>query len=118
MTTHDSGGLPLPDFEHLPVGALEHRIRSLGVEDIDRLLRHEQQHADRVRVVELLKSRKQQLEAGATPSGGDPEAFRPETPSPAAGGSPVSPATSPEPSSPPPHGTPDQTGKPKGNRTI
>jgi hypothetical protein len=118
MTTHDSGGLPLPDFEHLPAGALEHRIRSLGAEDIDHLLRYEQQHADRTRVVEILKSRKQQLEAGATPSGGDPGALRPEQPGPVPGGSPVSPATSPEPSSPPPHGTPDQTGKPKGNRTV
>jgi hypothetical protein len=117
MTTHESRGLPLPDFEHLPVSSLEHRIRSLEADDLDHLLRYERKHADRPRVVELLMSRKRQLEAGATPSGGDPEAFRPEQASPERGGSPVSPATSPEPSSPPPHGTPDQRGKPKGNRT-
>ncbi|WP_149182861.1 hypothetical protein [Streptomyces sp. TRM49041] len=118
MTPSDRGGLPLPDFDHLPVGTLEHRIRSLRSDELDRLLRYEHEHADRAHVVQLLASRKRQLDEGATPSGGDPSAFRPEQAERTRGGSPVSPATSPEPSSPPPHGTPDQRGKPKGDRTI
>ncbi|GAA4930000.1 hypothetical protein ACFPM3_24405 [Streptomyces coeruleoprunus] len=118
MTSSERSGLPLPDFDQLPVGTLEHRIRSLGADDVDRLLRYEHEHADRANVVQILESRKRRLDEGATPSGGDPRGFRPEQPGPARGGSHVSPATSPEPSSPPPHGTPDQRGKPKGDRTI
>ncbi|MFG3496363.1 hypothetical protein [Streptomyces sp. NPDC047928] len=118
MTTSDRGGLPLPDFDQLPVGTLQHRIRSLGSDDLDQLLRYERQHAHRTQVEQLLTSRKRQLDAGAAPSGGDPEGFRPERAGHAEGGSPVSPATSPQPSSPPPHGTPDQRGKPKGDRTV
>ncbi|MCP9959957.1 MULTISPECIES: hypothetical protein [Streptomyces] len=110
MTTHDRGGLPLPDFDHLPTGALESRIRSLRSEELDRLLRYEHEHADRPQVVQLLTSRKRQLDAGAEPTGGDPSAFRPEQAGRPSGGSRVSPTTSPEPSSPPSHGTPEQQG--------
>jgi hypothetical protein len=108
--------LPLPDYDHLPIGGLESRIRSLGVEEVEELLAYERSHADRLPATEVLSSRLEQLKAGAEPSSGDPTALRPEQ---GAGrtGSPVSPATSPQPLSPPPHGTPDQRGKPKGDRT-
>ncbi|MER5217314.1 hypothetical protein ABT063_44020 [Streptomyces sp. NPDC002838] len=107
--------LPLPDYDHLPIGGLESRVRSLNTEEVEELLAYERTHADRVPVTELLTARLEQLEAGAEPTSGDPGALRPEQ---AEGhtGSPVSPATSPEPFSPPPHGTPDQRGKPKGDR--
>ncbi|OII69780.1 MULTISPECIES: hypothetical protein [unclassified Streptomyces] len=118
MSTPDRGDLPLPDYDQLPAGSLEHRIRSLRPDEVARLLKYEHEHADRPPVVQLLASRKRQLEEGAQPSGGDPGAYRPEQSQRGRGGSPVSPATSPEPSSPPPHGTPDQRGKPKGNRTV
>jgi hypothetical protein len=107
--------LPLPDYDHLPLGGLESRIRSLGVEEVEELLAYERSHADRLPVTELLASRLEQLKSGAEPSSGDPGALRPEQ-SQGHAGSPVSPATSPQPMSPPPHGTPDQRGKPKGNR--
>ncbi|MFI5570244.1 hypothetical protein ACIA6T_23475 [Streptomyces sp. NPDC051740] len=108
--------LPLPDYDHLPIGGLESRIRSLSAGEVEELLAYERSHADRVPATGLLKARLEQLNAGAEPTGGDPGALRPEQ---GAGrsGSPVSPATSPQPSSPPPHGTPDQRGKPKGDRT-
>ncbi|MEU0742818.1 hypothetical protein [Streptomyces sp. NPDC006134] len=108
--------LPLPDYDHLPIGGLESRIRSLGVEEVEELLAYERSHADRLPVTEVLASRLEQLKSGAEPSPGDPGALRPEQ-SAGHAGSPVSPATSPQPMSPPPHGTPDQRGKPKGNRT-
>ncbi|MDN0199118.1 hypothetical protein [Streptomyces sp. S.PNR 29] len=108
--------LPLPDYDHLPIGSLESRIRSLGVEEVEELLAYERSHADRLPVTELLSSRLEQLQAGAQPTSGDPGALRPEQAE-GHGGSPVSPATSPQPFSPPPHGTPDQRGKPKGDRT-
>ncbi|RZB18966.1 hypothetical protein StrepF001_08535 [Streptomyces sp. F001] len=108
--------LPLPDYDHLPIGGLEARVRSLTAEEVEELLAHERTHADRVPVTELLTARLEQLKAGAEPTYGDPAALRPEQGE-GRTGSPVSPATSPEPFGPPPHGTPDQRGKPKGDRT-
>ncbi|MGW7258742.1 hypothetical protein [Streptomyces sp. NPDC054834] len=115
----DSGHstLPLPDYDQLPIGSLESRVRSLGIEEVEELLAHERSHADRPLVSELLERRLEQLRAGAEPTSGDPRGLRPERSEGHAAGSPVSPATSPQPSSPPPHGTPDQPGKPKGDRT-
>ncbi|KES03205.1 hypothetical protein BU52_31930 [Streptomyces toyocaensis] len=108
--------LPLPDYDHLPLGGLESRIRSLTAGEVDELLSYERSHADRVPATELLTARLEQLRAGAEPTSGDPGAVRPEQVT-GRTGSPVSPATSPQPSGPPPHGTPDQRGKPKGDRT-
>ncbi|GGU46363.1 hypothetical protein [Streptomyces lavendofoliae] len=117
MTT-DHGGLPLPDYDRLSVGTLEHRIRTLSVPELDRLLHYEHQHADRAMVVQVLTARKRQLDAGAPLSSGNPAAFKPGTAGQGRGGSPVSPATaSPEPANPPTHGAPDQRGEPKGDRT-
>ncbi|GHE57164.1 hypothetical protein GCM10014715_07810 [Streptomyces spiralis] len=108
--------LPLPDYDHLPLGALESRVRSLSAEEVEELLAYERTHADRVPVTEVLTARLEQLRSGAQPTPGDPTALRPEQ---AAGqaGSQVTPATSPQPFGAPPHGTPDQRGKPKGDRT-
>ncbi|MEV8593742.1 hypothetical protein ACIHFC_17000 [Streptomyces sp. NPDC052013] len=108
--------LPLPDYDHLPIGGLESRVRALSADEVEELLAYERSHADRVPVTELLTARLEQLQAGAEPTSGDPGALRPEQVAGRAG-SPVSPATSPQPFSPPPHGTPDQRGKPKGDRT-
>lgn len=116
MADPDRKTLPLPDYDHLPLSGLESRIRSLTEDEIEELLSYERSHADRVPVIELLTARLEQLRAGAEPTSGDPEALRPEQGARQAG-SPVSPATSPEPHHPPPHGTPDQPGKPKANRT-
>ncbi|CAL9662144.1 hypothetical protein [Streptomyces sp. enrichment culture] len=108
--------LPLPDYDQLPIGGLESRIRSLDAHEVEELLAYERSHADRVPATEVLSARLDQLRSGAEPSGGDPGAVRPEQER-GRSGSPVSPATSPQPFSPPPHGTPDQRGKPKGDRT-
>ncbi|CAL9643733.1 hypothetical protein [Streptomyces sp. Tu 3180] len=116
MTDPARNTLPLPDYDHLPIGGLESRIRSLSAGEIEELLAYERSHGDRLPVTELLTARLEQLRAGAEPTSGDPGALRPEQGS-SRTGSPVSPATSPQPFSPPPHGTPDQFGKPKGDRT-
>lgn len=108
--------LPLPDYDHLPTGSLESRVRSLGADEVEELLAYERSHADRRPVTEVLAARLEQLRAGAVPTSGDPGALRPEQGQ-GRGGSPVSPATSPQPFGAPPHGTPDQRGKPKGDRT-
>ncbi|MCI3278259.1 hypothetical protein [Streptomyces cylindrosporus] len=116
MTDPIRSTLPLPDYDHLPIGGLESRVRSLTEEEVESLLTYEQAHADRLPVTELLSARLEQLRTGAEPTSGDPGALRPEQGGHRTG-SPVSPATSPQPFSPPPHGTPDQRGKPKGDRT-
>ncbi|GAA3506170.1 hypothetical protein GCM10019016_132850 [Streptomyces prasinosporus] len=116
MTDPARNTLPLPDYDHLPIGGLESRIRSLTAGEVEELLSYERAHADRLPVTELLTARLEQLRAGAEPTSGSPDALRPEQGA-SRTGSPVSPATSPQPFSPPPHGTPDQFGKPKGDRT-
>ncbi|MER5297790.1 MULTISPECIES: hypothetical protein [Streptomyces] len=116
MAEPGRSSLPLPDYDHLPIGGLESRVRSLSAEEVEELIAYERTHADRLPVTELLTARLEQLHAGAEPTSGDPAAFRPEQ---AQGHteSSVSPATTTaQPYSPPPHGTPDQPAKPKGNR--
>ncbi|PZH17641.1 hypothetical protein C1I97_04855 [Streptomyces sp. NTH33] len=108
--------LPLPDYDQLSRGSLESRVRPLTAEQVEELLAHERTHADRLPVTEVPAARLAQLQAGGRPTQGDPAALRPEQGEGRAD-SPVTPATSPEPLGPPPHGTPDQRGKPKGNRS-
>ncbi|MGC0333833.1 hypothetical protein RKD23_006823 [Streptomyces sp. SAI-170] len=107
--------LPLPDYDHLPIGGLESRVRALSADEVEVLITYEHEHADRLAVNELLSHRLDQLRSGARPTSGDPSALRPEQGGHRAG-SPVTPATSAQPFGPPPHGTPDQRGRPKGDR--
>ncbi|QCW49803.1 hypothetical protein FE634_04150 [Nocardioides dongxiaopingii] len=75
---HDE--LPLPDYDHLPVGSLGHRIRSLDADGVTALLDYERAHGDRLPVVQVLQHRLTELEDGAPTSGGDPTAVAPEAP--------------------------------------
>lgn len=63
--------LPLPDYDELPFAKLRHQIRALSEEDIQRLIAHEHDHGNRTPVLELLRTRLQQLAEGAQPSGGN-----------------------------------------------
>jgi len=99
MTDRDA--LPLPDYDHLSIPTLVHRIRSLEEPDVEALLRHERAHGDRLPVVEVLHDRLDQLRAGAEPSGGDARGYTPERPEMTPGGSKVTPETSPRPDIPP-----------------
>jgi hypothetical protein len=65
MTTGASGKgdvpreeLSLPDYDHLPIGSLEHRVRTLDVDGLERLLAYEEAHAHRLPVLELLRHRR------------------------------------------------------------
>ncbi|GGO74688.1 hypothetical protein [Nocardioides deserti] len=73
---HDQ--LPLPDYDHLPVGSLEGRIRSLDGAGLEALLAYERDHANRVQVVQLLENRLEAVQGGAPLSGGSPMANAPE----------------------------------------
>src|SRR4051812_24942525 len=60
MTHHEPphhAQLPLPDYDHLPTGSLEGRIRTLDSAGVEALLAYEQAHAHRLPVVQLLSTR-------------------------------------------------------------
>lgn len=101
--------LPLANYDELPVGTLEHRIRSLTEGEIQQLLEHEHQHANRVAVTELLKHRLEELRQGATPSPGEGEPA--DVPQHSASASPVEPEGPREKGRPTAHGSRSKTGK-------
>jgi hypothetical protein len=104
MSAQQSNALPLPDYDQLPAGTVEHRIRSLGSDEVRQLLEYEQAHADRPQVEHILTARLDQLKAGAEPAEGDASAPGPDIPSDTPGSSPVSPASAAEPEEPLRHG--------------
>lgn len=67
-----TGDLPLPDYDQMSLGDLQHRIRTLDAAQLETVLLHECAHAARVPVLELLEARQRELDGGASPSGGDP----------------------------------------------
>ena len=72
-STQDRDQLPLPDFDHIPLGTLPSRIHSLDERAITQLLGWERAHGNRLPVTQVLESRIEQLRNGAEPSGSIPE---------------------------------------------
>ena len=68
--THED--LPLEDYDHLTLGSLRGRLRSLDVDQLVRLRSYEKAHADRLPVVTMLDNRIAKLatDAAAAPSPG------------------------------------------------
>src|SRR4051812_40931758 len=96
--------LPLPDYDHLPTGSLAGRVRALDTKGVGELLAYERAHGNRVPVIQVLEQRREQLAAGATPSGGSPIAATPEAEHAPPAGSSVGPATEGPPINPPSQG--------------
>ena len=111
MPEHDT--LPLPDYDHLPVGSLTSRIRTLDAEGLQILLTYEKAHANRIQVLSAMNHRLADLQKGAQPSGGDPAAAQPEHAAAPAGGSQVTEATSGPRVNPPSHGDPTNPAQPR-----
>jgi hypothetical protein len=111
MTEHHT--LPLPDYDHLPLGGLTSRIRSLDAAGVQTLLDYEKGHGNRLPVVTVLQNRLTSLREGAQPSGGDPTAGAVDDPVHGAGGSKVSEATSGPPMNPPSQGDPTNPAQPR-----
>jgi hypothetical protein len=106
--------LPIPDYDNLPTGSIESRIRTLGQRGVRDLLDHERQHARRVQIISILERRLVALDTGeAEPSGGDPAASAPEAQPGAPGGSKASPVTEGPPQNPPSQGVPTNPGQPR-----
>ena len=105
--------LPLADYDHLALGDLVHRIRSLDASQLETLLAHERDHGNRLPVVQALQARLDQVRSGADLSGGDPSSPSAlAAPAPDAG-SPVQPATSGPVINPPSHGDPTNPAQPR-----
>ena len=111
MPHHDE--LPLPDYDHLPVGSLTSRIRTLDAEDLTTLLDYERAHGNRFQVVTVMESRLSSLKSGAQPSGGNPGATGADAPPAPEGGSKASEATSGPPVNPPSQGDPTNPAQPR-----
>ena len=79
---HDE--LPLPDYDHMTLGSLRGRLRSLTVEELVAVRDYEKAHADRLPVITLLENRIVKLAVdGGEPS---PGGQLPLTPAPAGEG--------------------------------
>ena len=79
-----------------------------------RLLDYENEHADRLQVVQLLRHRLRSLENGdGHPSGGNPDAYAPEAGASANHTPLASPQTQGPPINPPSHGDPTNPAQPR-----
>lgn len=109
--SHDE--LPVPDYDHLTVGALPGHISSLTEDQVQQLLDYERSHAHRLPIVVVLENRIAALRGGATPSDSEPGSPSPEVNVSPGGGSRVDPATSGPPINPPSHGDPTNPAQPR-----
>ncbi|MGZ6744140.1 MAG: hypothetical protein ACXVEC_15315 [Nocardioides sp.] len=77
VTAHDD--LPLPDYDHMTLGSLRGRLRSLTVEQLVQVRDYEKAHAHRLPVVTLLDNRIAKLatDPDAAPSSGGGEVVTP-----------------------------------------
>src|SRR3954471_23848273 len=112
VPTHDQ--LPIPDYDHLPIGSLGARLRTLDAGQLAALESYERAHGERFPVLQLINKRQAELADGAEPSGGDPAAAQPESPPAPTGHTATSPATSGPPVNPPSQGVPSNPGQPRG----
>jgi hypothetical protein len=111
VTAHDE--LPLPDYDHLPLGGLTSRIRTLDAAGVRTVLEYERAHGDRLPVVTVLEQRLTSLREGAEPSGGDPAAATPEVEHAPQAGSKVEPKTQGPPQNSPTGGDPTNPTQPR-----
>lgn len=68
--TDDAGreALPLPDYDHLPLGTLGQRIRTLDADDVAMLRQYEEAQSQRLPVLQVLDHWLRELADGAEPS--------------------------------------------------
>jgi hypothetical protein len=103
--------LPLPGFDHIPLGTLPQRLHPLDERQVLLLVAYERAHGDRLPVMQVLERRLEALRDGAEPTGAVPDVM-PEV---SQGGhrEQVTPATSGPPINPPSHGDPTNPAQPR-----
>lgn len=84
----------IPEYDELPLGMLQHRVRALDEDQLGTVIEYERQHANRAPVLQVLHARLDALQHGAEPSPG-PQEHVPEAES-GRTGSPVQPSTAAE----------------------
>lgn len=109
----DRTELPLPDYDHLSLGTLTHRVRSLDTGELSAVLAYEQAHGSRLPVVEVLQARLAELESGATPSAGPARVETPEKADSPPAPRQVDQTTSAPTINPPSHGVPTNPAQPR-----
>ncbi len=112
----DKQQLPLPDYDHLPIGSLESRIRGLDQSGVEALLVYEAKHGNRLPALNVLRRRLEALHGGAKPTGGGGPVTgaSPESGSGAARESRVTPQTEGPAHNPPSQGVPTNPSQPRG----
>ena len=113
---HDS--LPLPDYDHMTLGSLRGRLRSLSLEQLVQIRTYEKAHADRLPIVTMLDNRIAKLsdDPSAAPTGPAstspaPEQLATGSAQPSGG---ISPATTTAPTiNPPSQGDPTNPAQPR-----
>lgn len=103
--------LPLPDYDHIPLGTLPTRITGLDESGLRALIDYEEAHGNRLPVKLVLQQRLEAVQGGAELAAGAGTST-PEVGS-VAGGSPVTPATSGPPINPPSQGDPTNPAQPR-----
>lgn len=103
----DRDALPMPDYDHIPLGTLPSRISALDEAGVQQLLDYEEAHGNRLPVAEVLRHRIDALRNGAQPSGAIEQSM-PEVAGAPGGGS-ITPQTAKEPDFPARHGSPFDT---------
>ncbi|MBU8812561.1 hypothetical protein [Mycolicibacterium goodii] len=104
-----SDELPLPNYDEMSLGDIQHKVRSLTRAEVETILTYEAGHAARVPVLEVVEARLHQLENGAEPAPGDPRRAPDIASTP--GGSQVQESTAAEANTPLRHGVAGQTPK-------
>ncbi|MCW2679427.1 MAG: hypothetical protein JWM62_828 [Frankiales bacterium] len=114
---HDQ--LPLPDYDHLTLGSLRGRMRSLDLPQLIQIRDYEKAHADRLPIITMLDNRIAKLANDPTAplSGSSPAeaADAPDKPTASRTGSPVNPTTGGPKQNPTSQGDPTNPGQPRGS---
>jgi hypothetical protein len=114
-TVLDHDDLPLPDYDHLTLGSLRGRMRSLDLPQLIQIRDYEKAHADRLPIVTMLDNRIAKLANDPTAplSGSAPTDPVPAKAPAAKGTSKVSPATGGPTQNPPTAGVPTNPAQPR-----
>ena len=111
----DHDDLPLADYDHMTLGSLRGRLRSLDLDQLVQVRDYEKAHADRLPIVTMLDNRIAKL--AATPAAEQPSGVPSDRPAPGQGdtaaGSVVSPATGGPALNPPSQGVPTNPSQPR-----
>jgi hypothetical protein len=108
----DHDELPLPDFDHMTVGQLRGRLRTLDLVSLVQLRDYEEAHANRLQIVVMLNNRIAKVSESGTDSG-SPQTSSAGASKDSSTGSRVTPATAGPPINPPTGGDPTNPAQPR-----